>query len=76
MRLGDHNGMIEIHSLACLHFPMAATGINKGGVSLSCGLWPFVVVWRHFHVAGRNFEEILQHLKIKIENTLKDFLAR
>ena len=28
-----------------------------------CGLWPFVVVWRHFHVAGWNFEQILQHLK-------------
>ena len=27
-------------------------------------MWPqpFVVVWRHFYVAGRNFEEILQHL--------------
>ena len=42
---------------------MAATGINKGGVSLSCGLRPFVVVWRHFHVGGWNFEEIFQHFK-------------
>ena len=38
---------------------------QPGGVSLWCGLWPFVVVWRHFHVAGQNFEEILQHLKKK-----------
>ena len=50
-------------SLACLHFPMAVTGINKGGVFLSYGLQPFVVVWWHFHVAGQNFKKILQHLK-------------
>ena len=23
------------------------------------------MVWQHFHVAGRNFEKILQHLKKK-----------
>ena len=40
---------------------------QQGGVSLRCGMRPFVVVWRHDHVAGQNFEEILQHL-IK-ENT-------
>ena len=44
---------------------MEATRINKGGVSLSIGLRTVVVVWWHFHVAGRNFEEILQHLKKK-----------
>ena len=33
-----------------------------GGVSLS-GVQPFVVIWQYFNVAGRNFEEILQHLK-------------
>ena len=49
----------------CLHFPMAATGINKGAYPFGYGLRPFVVVWRHFHVAGRNFEEILQPLKKK-----------
>ena len=38
---------------------MAATRINKGG----CGMQPFVVICQHFSVAGRNFEEILQHLK-------------
>ena len=38
---------------------------QQGGVSLSCGLQPFVVVWREFQVAGRNFKEILQHLKKK-----------
>ena len=38
---------------------------QQGGVSLWCGLRPFVVVWQHFHVAGQNFEEILQHLKKK-----------
>jgi len=27
----------EIELLICLHFPMAATGINKEGVSLWCG---------------------------------------
>ena len=37
------------------------TGINKG----VCGLWPFVVGWQHFHVAGCNFDEILQHLRKK-----------
>ena len=42
---------------------MAATGIKKVGVSLWCGLQLLVVVWRHFHVAGQYFEEILQHLK-------------
>ena len=57
--------------LACLHFPcMAAPGINKGGVSLWCGVWPFVV-WLHFHVGGWNFEEILQHLTGK--KTLERF---
>ena len=44
---------------------MAATGINKGGMSLLCGLWPFVVVWWHFHVAGWYFEKIIQHLTEK-----------
>ena len=29
--------------LICLHFPMVATGINKEGVSLSCGQRPFQV---------------------------------
>ena len=38
---------------------------NQGGMSLWCGLQPFVVIWRHFHVAGWNFEEIFQHLKKK-----------
>jgi len=27
----------ELELLICLHFPMAATGINKEGVSLWCG---------------------------------------
>ena len=45
---------------------------QQGGVSLWCGLRPFVVVWWHFHVAGRNFEEILQHLKKK-KNSKKIF---
>ena len=26
-------------------------------------MWPFVLEWQHFHVAGRNFEKIFQHLK-------------
>ena len=38
---------------------------QQGGVSLWCGLRPFVVVWRYFHVTGRNFEKILQHFKKK-----------
>ena len=37
-------------------------GGGVGGMSLWCGVRPFVVVWQHFHVAGWNFEEILQHL--------------
>ena len=36
---------------------------QQGGVSLWCGMWHFVASWRHFHVVGWNFEEILQHLK-------------
>ena len=47
-------------------FSMAATGINKGGIFLSCGVGPFVVVWWHFHVARWNFEEILQHLLVPL----------
>jgi len=27
----------ELELLICLHFPMAATGINKEGMSLRCG---------------------------------------
>ena len=44
---------------------MAATGINKGGGVPLMRPQPFVVVWRHFQLAGQNFEEILQHLKKK-----------
>ena len=54
--MGDHNGVIEIHWL--VYTSMAATGINKAS------MWPAalcVVVWWHFHVAGRKYEEILQH---------------
>ena len=29
---------------------------QQGDVSLWCGVWTIVVVWRQFHVAGRNFE--------------------
>ena len=47
--------------VAWLHLPMVASRINKEGVSLWCGLWPFAVIWQHFHVVGRNFEEIHQH---------------
>ena len=37
---------------------------GEGGVPL---MWPaaFVVGWRHFHVAGRNFKEILHQKKVK-----------
>ena len=45
---------------------------QQGDMSLWCGLRPFVVVWRHFHVAARNFEEILQHL-LKQKHTKKIF---
>ena len=38
---------------------------QQGGRVLLCGLQPFVLVWQHFRVAGRNFEEILQHKTIK-----------
>ena len=57
--------MAQMNALGSLHFPMAATGINKGGVSLSCGLW-------HFHVAGWNFEENCTTLK---KNKNKDFVC-
>ena len=56
--------------MACLHFPMVATGTNKGGMFLWCGLQPFVVVWWNFHVAGWNFEEILQHYKKGFSSSL------
>ena len=41
---------------------MAATRINKweeggGGGGSLCGMQPFVVIWKHFNVAGRDFEE-------------------
>ena len=41
---------------------MVATGINKGACPFDVACGPFVMVWRYFHVAGQNFEEILQHL--------------
>ena len=41
---------------------------EQGGVSLWHDMQPFVVAWWHFHVAGQNFKEILQHLN--------DFLTR
>ena len=63
----DHNGAIEIYTLS-----HGGNWNQQGDVSLWCCLRPFVVVWWHFHVAGRTFEEILQHLKKK---HYKDFLA-
>ena len=36
-----------------------------GRVPLMWAAALFVVVWRYFHMAGWNFEEILQHLKKK-----------
>ena len=38
---------------------------QQGGVSLWCGLRHFVVVSRHFHMARRSFEEILQEQQNK-----------
>ena len=43
---------------------MVALESTRGHVPW-CGMPPFVVVWWHFHVAGQNFEEILQHFKKK-----------
>ena len=48
-------------SLACLHFPMLATGISKRACPFDGACNP-LVVWRHFYVTGWSFEEILQRL--------------
>ena len=55
---GDQNGVIQIHWLVYI-FPHSSTGVNKGTVSLLCGVQLFVVVWQHFHVAEQNFESLL-----------------
>ena len=47
-----------------LHSPMVATGINKGACPFDV-VRPFVRAWRHFHVAGRNFEEVATPTLIK-----------
>ena len=52
---------LKINGLFTL--PMVATGTNKGGMFLWCGLRPFVVVWW-------NFEEILQHYKKGFSSSL------
>ena len=39
---------------------MVATEINKGGVPLWFGLWPFQVAWWHLDVAAQYFAEILK----------------
>ena len=36
---------------------------QEGSFDVPADLCTFVVAKRHFHAAGRNFEEILQHLK-------------
>ena len=55
MRSGDHNGAIEIHWLVYT-FPWRQPESTRG----AC---PFDVALSR--MAGRNFEEILQHLKKK-----------
>ena len=57
-----------INPLACLHFPMEATWINKGVcpfISLYCALWHFVVSWWHFHAAGGTLKKFFLHLLFK-----------
>ena len=51
-----YHGTIEIHWLVCI-FPWEQLESTRG-MSLWCGMLPFVVAWQHFHVAGQNFEEI------------------
>ena len=62
-------------------FPIAATGINKGGGGGHVPLmWPAALcsglAALSRHVAGRNFEEILQHLKTKQKKNKKKTLKR
>ena len=45
----------ELELLICVHFPMAATLINKED---ACGLWLFQVSFQCFNVAVQYFEEI------------------
>ena len=54
--------MVLLKFIGLYTFSCGGKWNQQGGVSLSCGTWPFVVVWCHFHVAEWNFEEILQHL--------------
>ena len=44
--------MVLLNFIDLFTFSHGGNQNHKGGVSLQCGVQPFVVVWRHFHVAG------------------------
>ena len=53
--------MVLLKFIGLFTFSYGGNRNQRGGMYLWCGMQPFVVVWQHFHVAGWNFEEILQH---------------
>ena len=46
--------MAQLNFIGLFSLSHGGHGNQQGGV-------PFIVVWRHLHVAGQYFEEILQH---------------
>ena len=72
----------QLKSIGLFTFSHGSYQNQQGGVSLSCGvqlfvLFPPVVVWWHFHVAGgnSNFEEILQYLYFTLQAERKTFIV-
>jgi len=53
--------MLLIRFIDLFTFPMAATMISKGDLSLWCGLQPFQVAWWCLDVAAKSFGGIFQH---------------
>ena len=56
---GEWDKASLVQALERMDLNFSLTGGANGTLSLRAS----VVVWRHSHVAGRNFKEILQHLK-------------
>ena len=65
--------MVQLKFIGLFTFSHGSNRNQRGGVSLSCGVQLFVVVWRHFHVAGQNFKETLQHLYFTLQMERKTF---
>ena len=65
MNRGRVTIMAQLKFIGLFTLPHGGNRNQQGGMSLWCDLQPFVVVWRHFHVAGRNFEESSNTLKRK-----------